>query len=63
MTREEFLGTLMAVEDAVEKWYDEAQGFLPLVRSEDTTAVDNILINIRALRFTFEERYGPLERK
>lgn len=63
MTREEFLGTLAAVEAAVEKWYDEAQGFLPLVHGEDTTAVNNILINIRALRFKFEKRYGPLERK
>lgn len=63
MTREELLGTLVAVEAAVKKWYDEAQRFLPLVHDEDITAVNNILINIRALRFKFEKRYGSLERK
>ena len=61
MTREEFLGTLEAIEKATEKWYDEAQGFLPSVHSEDEVAVNNILLNVRALLYKFKKRYGEIE--
>lgn len=62
MTREEFLGTLAAIEDATEKWFKEARGFMSYVDSDVQTAVDNILLNVRGLQFKFERRYGRYKR-
>lgn len=62
MTREEFLGTLVAIEDATEEWFSEARGFMSYVDSDVQTAVDNILLNVRGLQFKFQRQYGQYKR-
>ena len=58
MTREEFFTTLEAVDGALEKWMEEYRGFSARVDSDDETAFNNIMINLRYLRCKFEKRYG-----